>query len=48
MQPANEIGETAATLLLEQIVHKGNFVPKTVTLSGKLNVRASSLKPQTP
>ena len=43
-QPTHEIGVTAARLLLEQIESKGIFVPQTVVLNGRLNVRESSMK----
>lgn len=43
-QPTKEIGRTAAMLLLEQIETKGIFVPQTVILNGRLNVRESSMK----
>jgi DNA-binding LacI/PurR family transcriptional regulator len=43
-QPTHEIGKTAAKLLLEQIESKGIFVPQTVVLNGRLNVRESSMK----
>ena len=43
-QPTTEIGRTAALLLLEQIESKGIFVPQTITLNGRLNVRDSSVK----
>lgn len=43
-QPTHEIGRTAARLLLEQIESKGIFVPQTVILNGRLNVRESSMK----
>jgi DNA-binding LacI/PurR family transcriptional regulator len=43
-QPTNEIGRTAARLLLDQIESKGIFVPQTVILNGRLNVRESSMK----
>lgn len=43
-QPTKEIGRTAALLLLDQIESKGIFVPQTVTLNGRLNVRESSVK----
>jgi DNA-binding LacI/PurR family transcriptional regulator len=43
-QPTKEIGRTAAQLLLEQIESKGIFVPQTVILNGRLNVRESSMK----
>ncbi len=43
-QPAHEIGRTAALLLLEQIESNGIFVPQTVILNGRLNIRESSIK----
>lgn len=43
-QPTKEIGRTAAKLLLEQIESKGIFIPQTVILNGRLNVRESSMK----
>jgi LacI family transcriptional regulator len=43
-QPTHEIGTTAARLLLEQIETKGIFVPQTVVLNGRLNIRESSMK----
>lgn len=43
-QPTKEIGRTAAMLLLEQIETQGIFVPQTVILNGRLNVRESSMK----
>jgi LacI family transcriptional regulator len=43
-QPTKEIGRTAAMLLLEQIETKGIFVPQTVILNGRLNIRESSVK----
>jgi DNA-binding LacI/PurR family transcriptional regulator len=43
-QPTKEIGRTSAQLLLEQIESKGIFVPQTVILNGRLNVRESSMK----
>lgn len=43
-QPTHEIGRTAARLLLDQIETKGIFVPQTVILNGRLNVRESSMK----
>jgi len=43
-QPTKEIGRTAAQLLLEQIETKGIFVPQTVILNGRLNIRESSMK----
>lgn len=38
-QPTHEIGRTAARLLLDQLENKGIFVPQTVILNGRLNVR---------
>ena len=43
-QPTNEIGRTAALLLLDQIANKGIFVPQTIILNGRLNIRESSMK----
>jgi LacI family transcriptional regulator len=43
-QPTFEIGRTAAKLLVAQIENKGVFVPQTITLSGKLNIRSSSMR----
>jgi len=43
-QPTHEMGRTAAMLLLDQIENKGIFVPQTVILNGRLNVRESSMK----
>ncbi|MDP2338981.1 MAG: LacI family DNA-binding transcriptional regulator [Bacteroidota bacterium] len=43
-QPTHEIGKTAARLLLEQIESNGIFVPQTVILNGRLNIRESSMK----
>jgi LacI family transcriptional regulator len=43
-QPTHEIGRTAAKLILDQIESKGIFVPQTVILNGRLNVRESSMK----
>ena len=43
-QPTKEIGKTAALLLLDLIESKGVFVPKTVVMNGRLNVRESSVK----
>ncbi|MGY6649688.1 LacI family DNA-binding transcriptional regulator [Wenyingzhuangia sp. IMCC45574] len=42
-QPTKDIGQTAANLLLEQIENKGIFVPQTIVLNGRLNVRDSSI-----
>jgi LacI family transcriptional regulator len=44
LQPTLEIGRTAARLLLDQIESKGIFVPQTVVLNGRLNIRESSMK----
>jgi LacI family transcriptional regulator len=43
-QPTFEIGRTAAKLLIAQIKNQGIFVPQTITLSGHLNIRSSSMK----
>ncbi|MDO6801319.1 LacI family DNA-binding transcriptional regulator [Wenyingzhuangia sp. 1_MG-2023] len=43
-QPTRDIGQTSANLLLEQIENKGFFVPQTIILNGRLNVRDSSIK----
>ncbi|MFW5657656.1 MAG: LacI family DNA-binding transcriptional regulator [Bacteroidota bacterium] len=43
-QPTLEIGRTAAKLLVAQIENQGLFVPQTITLSGKLNIRSSSMR----
>ena len=43
-QPTHEIGRTAARLLVDQIESKGIFVPQTVILNGRLNIRESSMK----
>jgi LacI family transcriptional regulator len=43
-QPTREIGQTTAKLLIEQIKSKGQCVPKTIVLNGKLNIRQSSIK----
>jgi len=43
-QPTFEMGQIAARLLLEQINSTGMFVPQTIVLNGRLNVRESSLK----
>ncbi|WP_405295603.1 LacI family DNA-binding transcriptional regulator [Algibacter sp. Ld11] len=42
-QPTNDIGQTAAKLLLEQIENDGLFVPQTIVLNGRLNIRESSI-----
>jgi DNA-binding LacI/PurR family transcriptional regulator len=43
-QPTFEMGQIAAKLLLEKINSKGNFVPQTIVLNGRLNIRESSVK----
>ncbi len=43
-QPTFEIGRTAATLLLDQIKNQGVFIPQTITLNGKINLRSSSMR----
>lgn len=43
-QPAFEIGKEAAMILMEQIESPLKFIPRTITLNGELNIRASSLK----
>lgn len=43
-QPTHEMGRAAAKLLIEQIENKGVFIPQTVQLNGKLNIRESSMK----
>ncbi|TKG95456.1 LacI family transcriptional regulator [Puteibacter caeruleilacunae] len=43
-QPTHEMGRQAAKLLIEQIENKEHFTHQTITLNGKLNVRASSEK----
>lgn len=43
-QPTFQIGETIAGLLLERINSKGIFIPQTIVLNGRLNVRESSMK----
>lgn len=42
-QPTNDIGQTIANLLLEQIENNGLFVPQTIVLNGRLNIRESSI-----
>ncbi|NJB81668.1 LacI family DNA-binding transcriptional regulator [Wenyingzhuangia aestuarii] len=42
-QPTKDIGITAANLLIEQLENKGMFVPQTIVLNGRLNVRESSV-----
>ena len=43
-QPTFEIGRAAATLLIEQIKNKGVFMPQTIVLNGKINIRSSSMR----
>ncbi|WP_068473280.1 LacI family DNA-binding transcriptional regulator [Saccharicrinis aurantiacus] len=43
-QPTYEIGKAAAELLVEQINNKGIFVPQSIVLNGKLNIRESSVQ----
>ena len=43
-QPTFEIGRTAATLLIDQIKNQGVFIPQSITLSGKINLRSSSMR----
>lgn len=43
-QPTGDIGQTAAKLLLDQIETTGLFIPQTIILNGRLNVRESSIK----
>jgi len=43
-QPTLEIGRTAAKLLIAQIENQGIHIPQTITLSGKLNIRSSSMR----
>lgn len=42
-QPAKDIGQTAANLLLNQLESKGTFIPETIVLNGRLHVRDSSI-----
>lgn len=42
-QPTGEIGRIAALLQLKQIETKGIFVPQTVILNCRLNIRKSSM-----
>lgn len=43
-QPTFEIGSAAATLLIDQIKNKGVFIPQTIVLNGKINIRSSSMR----
>ena len=49
-QPTFEMGRAAAELLLEQInnPHDEKHAPKTIILDATLNIRKSSLRPNTP
>ncbi len=44
VQPTHQMGEVAAELLLKQIESNSFNIPETVVLSGRLNVRESSVK----
>lgn len=44
IQPTHQMGEIAAELLLKQIESNNFNIPETVVLSGRLNVRESSVK----
>ena len=46
VQPTHQMGKVAAELLLEKIESNTFIIPETVILSGKLNVRESSVKKQ--
>jgi LacI family transcriptional regulator len=43
-QPTFEIGKIAAKMLLDQIKSPNTFVPQTLVLNGRLNIRESSVK----
>ncbi len=43
-RPTNEIGRTAARLLLDQIESEGILAKESVILNCRLNVRESSMK----
>lgn len=43
-QPAVQMGQVAAELLLKQLLKGGVKIPETIVLSGKLNIRESSIK----
>ena len=43
-QPTFEMGQIAAKLLLDQINSNNTFVPQTIVLNGRLNIRESSVK----
>lgn len=42
-QPTYDIGATAAELILKEIESTGIFVPQTLVLNGRLNIRESSM-----
>ena len=44
VQPTHQIGKVAAELLLKQIESNTFNIPETVVLSGRINVRDSSVK----
>ncbi len=44
VQPSHQMGEVAAELLLKQIESNSINIPETVVLSGRLNVRESSVR----
>ena len=44
VQPTHQMGEVAAELLLKQIESNTFNIPETVVLSGRLNIRESSVK----
>lgn len=43
-QPTFEMGQIAAKMLLDQIKSPGTFIPQTLVLNGRLNIRESSVK----
>ncbi len=43
-QPTHDIGRAAAQLLLDQINTTGVFIPQSMVLNGRLNIRESSVK----
>ena len=43
-QPTFEMGQIAANLMLDQINSTNTFVPQTIVLNGRLNIRESSVK----
>jgi len=44
IQPTHQMGEVAAELLLKQIESNSFSIPETVVLSGRLNIRESSVR----